>query len=362
VRVVHTYRDFDPPVRGGIEGHIALTCRIQSRWAEVEALTCSRSMQTRVVERNGIRVTEVAEFGRLQGAPLSPLFPWHMRHSRADVLVVHVPNPTAETAYLLARPKARLVVRYHSDVVRQVAAMRAYRPVLMKFLKKADIILPTSEQYIATSPILQAVRNQCKAAPLGILPESFQSADPTRVRALRETYGGGYVLFCGRHRYYKGLAQLVRAAKAIDAPVVIAGDGPERARCQALARLVGVSVAFPGELSAAALVDHMHGCEVFVLPSTARSEAFGLSMLEAHACGKPVVATRLGTGVEYVNLDGATGWNVPPGDAAALAEAVNSLLADAELRRRMGERARRRVQTEFHAETRVRAEFDLYCA
>lgn len=360
MRILHIYKDYDPPVWGGIERHIALMCALQRQWAEVEALTCSRSPRTRVIDRNGTRVTEVGELGRFQGAPIAPLFPWYLRRLRADVGVVHVPNPTAEVAWLIARPAGKLVVRYHSDVVRQTAALQVYRPLLMRFLRKADLILPTSEQYVATSPMLQSVREKCRVVPLGILPEDFGRPEPDRVEELRASYGGRYVLFSGRHRYYKGLGYLVRAAKAIRATVVIAGDGPERRRCMALARELNVGVAFPGALSHQGLVNHLHGCEVFVLPSVARSEAFGISILEAQVCGKPVVATRLGTGVEFANLDGETGFNVPPRDPAALAEAVNTLLADDALRRRMGERAHARTISEFNARTIARIEFDLF--
>jgi len=369
MKIVHIYKDFDPPVHGGMERHIALMCRYQRQWADVEALVCSRSCRSRVVQRDGTRVTEVGEWGRFQSAPVSPLFPWYMRRLKADAIVVHVPNPTAEVGYLLSRPRGKLVVRYHSDVVRQAAAMKVYGPVQVKFLLKADMILPTSESYVRTSATLQAVQarwadNQrdlrMRVVPLGIIPEEFTRPEGARVAALRAAYGGDYVLFSGLHRYYKGLEYLVQASKKIHAPVVIAGDGPERSRIEALARALGVNVAFPGRLSPADLVAHLHGCAVFVFPSVVRSEAFGISMLEAHVCGKPVVATRIGTGVECVNLDGKTGFNVPPRDPEALAEAVNGLLADENLRRSMGEFARRRVETEFTAEHVARQEFALY--
>jgi len=339
---------------------MALMCRFQRQWAEVEALTCSRSLRTRRVERDGTPVTEVSEWGRFQSAPLSPLFPWYERKLWADVVVVHVPNPTAELGYLLARPRGALVVRYQSDVVRQATAMRLYGPVQMTFLRKAAIILASSAQYLETSTTLQPVRERCRVVPLGILPEEFAFDDAARIEALHARYGGAFVLFSGRHRYYKGIEYLVRAAKDIRAPVVIAGEGPERPRCQALADELGVEAAFPGALEPDDLVAHLHACSVFVFPSIARSEAFGLSMLEAHACGKPVVATRLGTGVEYVNLDGQTGINVAPGEAGALAEAVNSLIEDDARRAEMGAFARMRVTTDFHAEDVARREFELY--
>lgn len=360
MRIVHVYKDFDPPIHGGMERHIALMCRFQRQWAEVEALTCSRSWKTRVATRDGTRVTEVGELGRLQSAPVAPAFLWYLRRMRADVLVIHMPNPTAELGYLLARPPGRLVVRYHSDVVRQAAAMKLYRPFQMKFLKKAGIIIPTSEQYLGSSPALQEVRERCRVVPLGILPEEFHQPDRRHVESLRVAQGGGFAFFCGLHRYYKGLEYLVHAAKDIEGPVVIAGDGPERPRIESLARQVGARVTFPGVLSHQDLVDHLHACDLFVFPSVERSEAFGISILEAQACGKPVVATTLRTGVEYANIHGETGLNVAPRDPVALAEAVNALLADPERRAAMGEAGRRRVAREFHAERVAREEFDLY--
>lgn len=373
MKILHVYKDFDPPIHGGMERHIALMCRFQRQWADVEALVCSRSWRTRVVLRDGTTVTEVGEWSRFQSAPVSPLFPWYMRARKADVVVIHVPNPTAEVGYLLARPAGRLVVRYHSDVVRQASAMRVYAPIQVKFLEKAAMILPTSEQYAHTSPALQTLRGRCspdrwqrliRVVPLGILPEEFGSPDAAHVASLRATYGSRYgdryVLFSGRHRYYKGLEYLIQAAKDIHAAVVIAGDGPERTRLEALARETGAMVHFTGALSHADLVDHLHGCDVFVFPSVARSEAFGLSVLEAHACGKPVVATRLGTGVEFANIDGKTGLNVPPRDPHALAKAVNALLEDPAKARDMGQFARERVEMDFRAERVARDEFDLY--
>ena len=339
---------------------MALSCRFQRQWADVEALTCAHGFLTRATERDGIRVTEVGELGRFQSAPLSPLFPFYLRRAKADIVVIHVPNPTAEVAYLLARPSGKLVVRYQSDVVRQKAAMRFYGPLQMKFLRKADIILAASDNYVETSQVLAPLRDRCRVIPLGILPEEFDNPDPDRVATLRERYGGGYVFFSGRHRYYKGLEYLVRAAATVKAPVVVAGDGPERASCETLACETGGRTFFTGALTQGDLVDHLHGCEIFAFPSVARSEAFGIAMLEAQACGKPVVATRLGTGVEFVNLDGKTGVNVPPRDPDALAEAINGLLDDPMRARAMGAFARKRVEQEFHAERVARAEFEVY--
>ncbi len=360
VKILHVYKDFDPPVHGGMERHIALMCRFQREWAEVEALVCSRCWRTRREVRDGTRVTEAGEWFRFQSAPFSPSFPWHLQRIPADVVVVHMPNPTAELGWLLARPRGALVIRYHSDVVRQARAMQFYAPVQARLLREAVMILPTSQPYLDTSPFLGPVRERCRVVGLGILPEEFESPSMARVAALRAEYGGDFVLFSGRHRYYKGLPHLIEAAKLIRARVVVAGDGPERAACMAQAKALGVPVVFPGALTQEELVNHLHACAVVAFPSIARSEAFGISILEAHACGRPVVATRLGTGTELANEDAKTGYNVPPCDAAALAEALNRLLDAPEQRKEMGEYARARIARDFHAAVVARREFELY--
>ena len=343
-----------------MERHIALLCHYQKQWCEVESLLCSRGLLSRRFEQDGVRVTAVGEWGRFQSAPASPLFPWYMRCCGADVMVVHSPNPTAELGWLAARPGGALIVRYQSDVVRQARAMRVYGPFLMRFLDKAAMILPTSRQYLDTSPVLRQFAEKCRIVPLGIVPEAYSAPDEGLVERLRGAYGAPYVFFCGVHRYYKGLPWLVRAASDIRARVVIAGDGPERPAIMALAAELGVDIAFPGRLTHGELVAHLYGSAVVAFPSCERSEAFGLSILEAHACGRPVVATRLGTGVEFVNEDGKTGLNVPPKDAGALADAINRLLDDAGSRQAMGTYAQERVKTLFNAEILARTEFELY--
>jgi len=360
LKILHVYKDYDPPVRGGIEGHVARSCRYQSQWAEVEALACSRARRTRRIQRDGIAVTEVGEWGRLLQAPLSPSFPWHLRRMGTGVVVLHMPNPTAEVAWLLARPRGMLIVRYHSDVVRQARAMGFYGPIQQRLLRRAALILPTSQQYLDTSAALAPHRDRCRAVPLGIESARFREADAGRVAALRADYGEKFVLFAGRHRYYKGLSVLVEAASAMDAPVVIAGDGPERAGLLRQAEARGVAIRFPGELTHEDLVTHLHAATVVVLPSIARSEAFGIAIMEAHAAARPLVATRLGTGVELINEDGKTGYNVAPGDPGALAGAVNALLADPEACARMGGYAQARVAADFDAAQLAETEWRLY--
>jgi rhamnosyl/mannosyltransferase len=133
-----------------------------------------------------------------------------------------------------------------------------------------------------------------------------------------------------------------------------------RAGLEREARELGVAerVHFLGEVEDAAV--YFRAADVFALPSTARSEAFGIVQLEAMACGVPVVNTRLDSGVPFVSPDGVTGLTVAPGEASALAAAINKLLNDPSLRARLGGAGRRRVRELFTADVMAEQTIRLY--
>jgi glycosyltransferase involved in cell wall biosynthesis len=166
----------------------------------------------------------------------------------------------------------------------------------------------------------------------------------------------------GRLRYYKGLDTLIQALPRIPAHLVVVGTGPMGEVWKALAAQTGVSerIAWLGEVPDADLPTLYHFADLFVLPAGHPSEAFGLVQVEAMAAGLPVVCTELGTGTSYVNKHGVTGLVVPPRDADALVAAINSLLLNAESRKRMGMAARARVAAEFGLNGMVERVLALY--
>ena len=166
------------------------------------------------------------------------------------------------------------------------------------------------------------------------------------VRALHERYGEGpWLLFVGVLRYYKGLQYLLEAMPAIPARLMIVGDGPMGPDLRAQAQSLGLGdhVVFAGRVSDAELPGYYHAADIFILPASERSEAYGLVQVEAMASGLPVVCTELHTGTTFVNRHGESGLVVPPKDPAALASAIVTLLEDRALRQRLAEGRARAV-------------------
>jgi glycosyltransferase involved in cell wall biosynthesis len=156
----------------------------------------------------------------------------------------------------------------------------------------------------------------------------------------------------------KGLGDLLEAAARVpDASFVVAGDGPDRERLGETARSLGLHdrVCFLGHRDD--VPDLLRSCDVFVLPSL--YEGFPLSVLEAMAAGKPVIATAVGGTPEAVS-DGETGFLVPPGDPSALAAAIRAVLSDPVLARRLGSAGRERACRTFSAAEMVRHVVRLY--
>ncbi len=332
-------------------------CRGTKDEYSVRVLVAAREFRlgSREYEIEGVHIVEAPALGRFSSAPLCPTFPMLLKKYRADILHFHFPHPTGEISYLLKRPGGKVVVTYHSDIVRQKTALRLYRPLIYRFLAQADVILPTSPNYIEHSEFLREFKYCCEVMPLGIPMEAFECTATVeeRARAIQQSSYLPIVLFVGVLRYYKGLEFLLRAMQTVNARLILVGAGPERARLEGLAHGLDITdrVEFAGEVSDAEKVYYLYAAGVFCLPSHLPSEAFGISQIEAMACGVPVVSTSLDTGVPFVNKDGETGLTVPPAQPRPLANAINRLLRDESERTRMGENARRRAHTLFSAET-----------
>jgi glycosyltransferase involved in cell wall biosynthesis len=361
MRILHIYKDYYPVV-GGMENHIRMVAEgAVQRGLEVTVLVTSLTRRTEIKEMEGVKVIKVARLASLASTPLSTaLFLW-ARRLKPDITHLHFPYPLGEMAHLMFGRSQRTVITYQSDIVRQKSLLRVYRPFLEQVLAGADRIIATSPQYIQSSPYLSQVADKCMVIPLGIDLERFQRLKREEVKELRSKYRPPLLLFVGVLRYYKGLQYLLRAMKHIDARLLVVGSGPMAEEWQTLTAELGLTdkVFFVGQ-HVEDLPAYYQACDLFVFPSSHRSEAFGTVQVEAMACGKAVICTELGTGTSYVNIHGETGLVVPARDTNALAEAINHLLGDEARRAEMGEKARKRAMQEFSHEIMIERVLALY--
>lgn len=347
-RVVHLYHDFWP-ARGGIEDYLADLTRAQAAQGLEPIVLCANDRPVTRSERfsapgaqgeqGGVTVLRAASFGRYF-MPFCPGWLAWLRRLRPDVVHLHLPCPLGEWVVWLARPR-RLIVSLHNDYVRPRLALAFHRPLHRAVLGQAKAIIVGAPDYAHTSPALHGLHARVWIVPYGINLQDYELQEPPSL----PLEGRFDVLSAGRLCYYKGIEVLLDAAPSIQGRIAIIGDGPWRKKLRAQAQQNGLDerLCFMGALSEPALIARLQAGRVFVFPSTERSEAFGLAQLKAMACGLPVVSSDL-PGVSWLNRHGQTGLTVPVRDAAALAGAVNQLLADPALRRQLAAGARARAR------------------
>jgi glycosyltransferase involved in cell wall biosynthesis len=189
---------------------------------------------------------------------------------------------------------------------------------------------------------------------------------PDARAAARALFGGregeAVIGFFGRLIEQKGVDTLLAAFEEVrrahpHARLAVVGDGDQRAALEAQAAALGLNeaVTFAGWVPDAPSL--MPGCEIVVMPS--RWEGFGLVALEAMSAARPLVASRVSALPEIV-ADGETGLLVPPDDPAALADALNSLLADPARAGAMGRAGRARLADRFSVDRMIRETLAVY--
>ena len=360
---------FYPPVMGGIEAVAwELTEGLNRAGVRTDVLCSAQAPRgTREQAASGYDICRAGSWGMLLSTSVAPSMPVHLaRMAReADIVHLHMPDPMAAAALMAVRTEARVVVHWHSDVIRQRRALKLYEPLQTWVLRRADAVIATSPPYAESSEPLRAWQSKVEVIPIGI-SDNRGAACSVQAGELRRRFRGRHIVFAlGRMTYYKGFEVLIDAAAALpdDCAVLIGGEGEllDHYRTLVARRGLAGKVHLLGHINDNDLASHFEACDVFCMSSTLRAEAYGVAMLEAMVMGKPIVATDIaGSGVPWVNQHGVTGLNVPAGDAQALAGALLGLLADDAARARLGQGARDRYERDFQAARMTEQTLALY--
>ncbi len=352
--------DFLPDV-GGIQRYAAELCRAVAGagWPVVAVAPRRQGAEGTDgwLAEAGVGVVRVGGGGK---ARLCAAMAWALRRlvRRGDVVVATKWMPEGP-AYLLARPPAPMVLIGYGDefLPRPGRPVKAFAQRAV--LRAARACLAISRYTAGNFAGAGVEDGRISVIYAGVDLRRFGEQARQAGQRLRERLGleGPVLLTVARLIRRKGIDVCLRAfaevAGRVDgARYVIVGDGPMRDELEQMARRLGLvgKVVFVGEAGDEDVPAWFWACDVFAMtPRRVEGEpveGFGLVYLEAAACRKPSIGSRSG-GVPDAIVDGATGLLVPEGDVEATARAMERLLGDGELGRRMGEAARRRVEAEF---------------
>ena len=328
---------------------------------QVRTLVCCDNRGGSIRERvNGVPVIRAANFGTYFSCPISTQFVKQFRRlsQKADVIHIHMPFPLADFAMLLSGFKGKVVLSWHSDIVKQKKLLTLYKPLLKYLLNRADVIFVATEGHIDGSDFLPEYREKCRILPYGITVEDYLNIDRKPILTEKLTDKNSVkVFFTGRLVYYKGVDVLLKAFRLVNGcELFVAGTGELEAELKAYAKEHNMEdkVHFLGFLPDDELKQAYADCDIFVLPSVAKSEAFGIVQLEAMVYGKPVINTLLPSGVPHVSIHKKTGLTVPPSDFESLSAAILALARNRELREEYGKNAADRVMENFNEKDIIR--------
>lgn len=357
------------PFTGGVERVVQQIAEGLQDDVNMKVLVCNEQKESVSETINGVKIHRSGSLGMLGNMPVSLKFIFDLRKAAkaADIIQFHMPFPIGDLAGLLSGFNGKIVLWWHSDVVRQKKMMILYKPVMEMFLKRADAIIVATQGHIDGSRYLKPYVNKCVVIPYGVDPAIEKKADEwfekTKNRTEEKKDTPVTFLFVGRFVYYKGCKILLKAFRKVkNARLIMIGSGVMERELKELAVSYGVKdrVAFTGNVSDEELERYFAECDVFVLPSIVRSEAFGLVQIEAMAYGKPVINTNLPSGVPYVSINKETGLTVEPEDAGGLAKAMQWMVDHPKERIEMGNRARLRVKEKYQMSRMIKNVYDLY--
>lgn len=338
---------------------------------EVKVLVCQEKGRASSDIVNGVSVYRAGSIGTYFSCPLSFEFirKFKKMSEWADIIEIHLPFPLGDLACLLSGYKGKVVISWHSDVIKQKKLLYFYKPVLKRFLKRADLIVAATENHINSSKFLPDYKDKCCVIPYGINTSEYLNSE---TKNILERYAGKKnsikFLFVGRLVYYKGIDILIDAFARVREPenknfeLFIVGKGvlEDKMKLEVNKKKMNDRIHFLGKLSDQDLKSAFSDCDVFVFPSVENSEAFGIVQLEAMIYGKPVINTNLETGVPLVSVDSKTGITVKLKDSESLADAIETLGNDENLRKRYGENSKKRVIENFDEELNNKKIYDRF--
>lgn len=359
IKVLHITKGF-PPDRGGIESYTYELANAFKNKYDVHVLT-THSKLSSSNEIDGIKVTRVKKIFDFLHAPINLPFFNKINQINPEIIHFHIPNPLSELYllfYLLVKSNQKVIATYHADIPdytllhRFLSFLRQFYMVfLMKFF---DGIIITSNDYISESKILQKVKKRLKVIPLGV-DTDLKTFSANKLRKQYKIGNEKIVLFVGRLFPYKGIEYLVSAIPQViknypDVKFAIVGGGEKEAELKRLAEKLKVNdkIIFTGKVDDKTRNTFYKICDIFVLPSINRGEAFGISLLEAMSFGKPLITTRIkGSGMNSINKHLTTGLVLEPSNPKQLALAINRLLKNDKFREKMGKFSKKRFLKYF---------------
>lgn len=338
---------FHPHI-GGVETHVfELSKKLIEKGHSLTVLT---SLIEGTKEKENLNEIEIIRVKQIMNLFTTPITPSLKKISLKEYDIIHVHSPPPLTSYYLAKSckkqKKDFILTYHCDLEIPSFFGRLvvdfYCMTIGKYpIKRAKKIIATTRNYAETSRLLW--NTNTIIIPNAVDEKRF--SPNIDEKEIKEKYKDEkIVLFVGRLVHHKGIESFIRTAKNVSAKYLIVGEGNMKKYFEKIAKNLGLEkkVIFVGKVSNEELPKYYKACDVFVLPSVSRLEAFGIVALEGMATAKPIVISDI-PGVREIIENGKEGFYAEPMNENDFAEKINLLLKDEKLAEEIGKNARKKI-------------------
>jgi glycosyltransferase involved in cell wall biosynthesis len=341
IRILQTPVRFYP-YTGGVEKYVLnLSQELIKRGHSVKVV-CADEPKSDLTEIDGINVRRLNYIGKISNTNITLGLFFALLKENFDIIHTHFPSPwSADISMIISFLKRKpLILTYHNDAVtagKMGVLTEVYNRVFLKLLLKGSAkILVTQPEYINRSKYLYKYKNKIEVIPNGIDTKIYFQKNINKIP--NQIF---FLSILDRHHTYKGLDCLIKAIKIVrtkipDIRLIVGGSGDMVKNYKFLAKKLELekNIEFRGFIESNKLVDLYNQSELFVLPSTGIQEGFGIVLLEALACGTPVIATNI-VGIAKEIKDNKCGIIIPCNDAKKLAQAIIRIIKNINLQKKM---------------------------
>jgi glycosyltransferase involved in cell wall biosynthesis len=344
------------PFVGGVENYVYYLSKELVKKGHDVTVICANEPNTKKKETiDGIKVKRLSYVGKIANTNITPKLPLEILKEDFDILHTHLPTPwSADWSAIISKIKnSPLILTYHNDIVGDGFAnyiAKFYNTTMIKLLlNKANKIIIYRPNYLEFSPYLKKYRHKTEVIPGGVDINMFK---PLNIE--KEENVLFFLSVLDEFHKYKGLDYLLKAMKIVkkeipDVKLIVGGEGKLLDQYKKIVNSLDLknNIKFIGFISHEKAVEYYNKCDLFATPSiSAKQEGFGMVLLEAMACGKPVVSTEI-VGVADDIKERNAGRIVKPKNVNALADAIIEVLQDKEGAKRMGANGRRLVEERY---------------
>ena len=357
--VLHIYKSTKFDSYGGVETFISLlTENFNFKNFNLSVLSCTKKTKKKFTYKKINFFLYKSNFELFSNTFSLGFFLNLFKHvRRSNIVHFHYPWPFFDLFYIFTcfLLNKKIIVTYHSDIVRQKYLYLLYFPIMLIFFKKVNFFVFTSKNYLESSKVVRFLipKEKRKIIPLGIKcnpPINNQSL----FKSLLIKYPflkNKYFLFVGNHRFYKNIKLIIELAEHSDYNFVIVGDGTLFNHHLKLVKMKNLrNIFFIKKITDDNKFAIMANCLALLLLSNQRNEAFGYVILEAALCSIPSITLDINTGTTFANIHNKTGFSIRFDDKDLLNKLLKYcriLIEDEELKNKLGNGAYNNLLNNF---------------